>query len=322
MDQPYASFAKALLERQRYPDLRDGEGHPIPPYDVTAHTLPLLMGVEVNQVSVPFNYPEPKNEGSSVSNFDCAKRLLAKRKPPRSALYKSHTPAMDEGWTRWILEHRCIDYLSIQDKEIRAGNLRAKYDVISIPDQSPRALLEGHKSGMMPEEYTGGIGAEGVKALREFVEQGGTLIFLNRASDFAIEQFNLPVRNIVAGLKRTEFFVPGSILRVELDTAHPIAKGMPRESIAWVENSPVFEIKSDPLALVRVRIIARYPQNTDPLASGWLLGGERIRGKAALVEVGLGQGRIYLFGFRPQYRAQSLVTYPLLFNAMAQTGRE
>src|SRR5205807_4172940 len=102
--------------------------------------------------------------------------------------------------------------------------------------------LNGQRKGTMPPEYTGGLGAEGVKALREFVEQGGTLVCLNRASDFAIEQFKLPVRDVVDGLPRTDFYVPGSILRIALDTNDPIAKGMPKESIAWVENSPVFEI--------------------------------------------------------------------------------
>jgi hypothetical protein len=312
MAQPYGSFAEALLESQRYPDLRDSSGHPLPPYDVTAHTLPLLSGVEVKPVFAPFKYTKARVTKADW-NGGCGDAH-----PPRRALYKSHVPAMDEGWTRWVLEYqsKCLNYLSLTDAEARAGNLRASYDTIIIPDQSPRAILDGHKPGSMPEEYTGGLGAQGVKALREFVEQGGTLICLNRASSFAIEQFSLPVRNSVANLKQTEFYVPGSILRIELDTSHPITKEMPKESIAWAEDSPVFEIKSDPPALARVRIIARYPRTGDPLLSGWLLGGERIKGKAALVEVGLGKGRIYLFGFRPQYRAQSLATYPLFFNAI------
>jgi Zinc carboxypeptidase len=316
MAQPYGNFAKALLEAQHYPDLRDSSGHPVAPYDVTAHTLPLLSGVEVKPVFSPFKYVKAR-ETKADWNGGCGDA-----EPPRRALYKSHVPVMDEGWTRWVLEYqsKCLNHSSLTDAEARAGKLSGRYDTIIIPDQAPGAILNGHKPGSMPEEYTGGLGAEGVRNLREFVEQGGTLVFLNRASDFAIEQFNLPVRNVVAGLKRTEFYAPGSILRVELDSSHPITKGMPKESIAWVENSPVFEIKSDPLALVRVRIIARYPQNADPLLSGWLLGGERIKGKAALVEVGLGKGRIYLFGFRPQYRAQSLATYPLFFNAITQTG--
>jgi hypothetical protein len=123
---------------------------------------------------------------------------------------------------------------------------------------------------------------------------------------------------VTADLKRTEFYCPGSILRIILDLKHSVAKGMPYESVAWVEDSPVFEIKSDPLALVRVRVVARYPDSGTPLLSGWLLGAERLRGKAALVEVGIGKGRVYLFGFRPQYRAQSLATYPLLFNAISE----
>jgi hypothetical protein len=308
MAQPYGAFAKALLEAQRYPDLRDSDGHPVAPYDVTAHTLPLLLGVKATPVYAPFRHRRA-NRAVTIGDSQITN--------PRLALYKSHVPSMDEGWTRWALENQLsMIYSSLEDAEARAGNLRAKYDTIVIPDQSPRSILDGYRKGSMPEELTGGLGKEGVKALREFVEQGGTLVTLNDASDFAIEQFDLPLRDVTLGLKRTEFYCPGSILRTILDTTHPLAKGMQPESIAWVEDSPVFEIKSDPAALARVKVIARYPDSGTPLLSGWLLGAEKIRGKAALVEVGMGKGRVYLFGFRPQYRGQSLATYPLLFNAV------
>jgi glutamine amidotransferase-like uncharacterized protein len=93
---------------------------------------------------------------------------------------------------------------------------------------------------------------------------------------------------------------------------------MPKESIAWVEDSPVFEVtKSGSVPESNIHIIARYPTDRNPLLSGWLLGENRIRGKAALVEVTMGKGRVILFGFRPQYRGQSLATYPLFFNAIA-----
>jgi glutamine amidotransferase-like uncharacterized protein len=88
---------------------------------------------------------------------------------------------------------------------------------------------------------------------------------------------------------------------------------MPRESIAWAEDSPFFEVNE---GATNVRVVAWYPKDKVPLLSGWLLGGDKIKGKAALVEVTLGQGRIILFGFRPQYRGQSLATFPLLFNAI------
>jgi hypothetical protein len=313
--QPYGAFAKALLENQHYPDLRDSLGQPIAPYDVTAHTLSLLMGVEVKPVKAPFNYPAPRNEGSSEPSYG-----VGYPSSLRLALYKSHVPSLDEGWTRYVFEKQeHVRYTSLEDKEVRAGNLRAKYDAIIIPDQSPRAILNGYRAGTMPTELTGGLGAEGVKALREFVEQGGTLIALNDASDFAINELHLPVRDITEGLKQTEYYAPGSILRTEIDTTHPIAKGMPRESIAWVENSPVFEF--DARDADRVHVIARYPIDRDPLLSGWLLGGRKLWGKSALLEVTLGKGRVYLFGFRPQYRAQSLATYPLLFNAISQASK-
>jgi hypothetical protein len=324
INQPYGGFAKALLEAQRYPDLRDKDGHPVPPYDVTAHTLPLLMGVTVEPVYRPVRGAGPQGHPLSVVapavSAGPPRSVKAASAEARVGIYQSNVPSMDEGWTRWVFEEQVEDapaFRTLKDDEVRAGNLRAKYDSIIIPDQSPRSILEGHRRGTMPEGLTGGLGPEGVKALREFVERGGTLVCLNNASNFAVEQFRLPVRDATEGLARTQFYVPGSILRTVLDTTHPLAEGMPRESIAWVEDSPVFEIKSDPLALVRVRVVARYPQSGNPLLSGWLLGEERLRGKAALVEVGLGEGRVYLFGFRPQYRAQSLATYPLLFNAVA-----
>jgi hypothetical protein len=323
--QPYGMFAKALLERQQYPNLRDPAGNPQQPYDVTAHTLSLLMGVIAEPVYAPFKYrvpPSLKYMGFFTEGDT--------KYPSKLALYKSHVPSIDEGWTRWTLEHHppemppflvnaaggigSLQYTSLEDAEVRAGNLRAKYDAIIIPDQAPRAILSGYRAGTMPPELTGGLGEAGVKALREFVEAGGTLVALNDASDFAIEAFKLPVRDITDGLKQTEYYAPGSILRTEIDTSHPVAAGMPRESIAWVEDSPVFEV--DARDMTRVHIIARYPIDHDPLLSGWLLGGRKLWGKAALVEVTMGKGHVYLFGFRPQYRGQSLATYPLLFNAL------
>ncbi|MDQ3806304.1 MAG: M14 family metallopeptidase, partial [Acidobacteriota bacterium] len=315
--QPYGAFAKALLERQTYPNLRDAAGNPVPPYDVTAHTLPLLLGVEVEPV-----YRPPRTTGrvrtGSVTTPPAPGPTATRpaQRPARLGLYKSHVPSMDEGWTRWVLEQNGVGYVSLDDARARAGDLRRDFDAIVIPDQSPRAILEGHHRGTMPEEFTGGLGEEGVRALREFVERGGTLVCLNDASNFAIEQLKLPVRDVTEGLKRTEFFVPGSILRTVLDTTHLVARGMPRESVAWFEDSPAFEIKGDPPALARVKVIARYPHSGGALLSGWLLGEQHLRGRAALVEVGLGAGRVYLFGFRPQYRAQSHATYPLLFNAI------
>ncbi|MBX3296005.1 MAG: hypothetical protein KF762_09865 [Acidobacteria bacterium] len=325
MDQPYANFAKAILEKQTYPDLKDAEGNPIAPYDVTAHTLPLLMGVTATAVYENFS-TEPALQHGRGSGGGCTN-------PPTYLIYKSYPPSMDEGWTRWLVQPSqgykpsCSNFLSLVDQQIRNNNF-FKSRAIIFPDQSANQILNGYSKDSMPDEYVGGVGKEGVENLKKFVEAGGTLVFLNESSNFAIEQFNLPVKNITKGLNRKDFYIPGSILRTELDLSHPIAKGMPQQSIAWFEDSPVFEVVQsasfsssirDESRTPSIRVIARYP--SDPkniLLSGWALGQEKIAGKAALVEVTMGKGKIVLFGFRPQYRGQSLATFPLLFNAISQ----
>ena len=309
--QPYGSFAKALLELQRYPDLRDSSGHPIAPYDVTAHSLFLLTGAQVKPVTAPFKCKAAQWRERPLPSYPITKRV---------ALYRSSVPAIDEGWTRFVIENNGQEVRSLRDAELRAGKLNEKFDSIVIPDQAARTILNGYRQGAMPPELTGGVGAEGVKALRQFVESGGTLVLLNRACDFAIDQFKLPVRNVVAGLPRTEFYVPGSILRIELDTSHPLARGMPFETIAWAEDSPVLEVVYrdiiSEIPASNVSVIASYPRTRSPLLSGWLLGANLMRNRAALLEAKFGKGRLILFGFRPQYRAQSLATYPLFFNAL------
>lgn len=309
--QPYGSFAKALLELQRYPDLRDSSGHPIEPYDVTAHSLSLLTGAQVKPVTAPFRCKPAEFRERPLPSYRLTKRV---------AIYRSSVPAIDEGWTRFVIEQNSGPVASLRDADLRAGKLIEKFDSIVIPDQGARTILNGYRLGSMPPLLTGGVGTAGVQALREFVSAGGTLVLLNRACDFAIEQFKLPVRDVVAGLPKTEFYVPGSILRIELNTAHPIARGMPYQTIAWAEDSPVFEVvyrdMITEVPAADVTVIASYPRISNPLLSGWLLGANIITNKPALLEVKMGKGRLVLFGFRPQYRAQSLATYPLFFNAL------
>jgi hypothetical protein len=311
MQQPYSSFAKALLEKQTYPDLRLYPGGPPKrPYDVTAHTLPMLMGVDVQAVSAPITAKLTR-----VTSFDDLPQpvppRLAELKRRRIGLYKSHQPSMDEGWTRWIFEQMGVTYTSVKNPDIAAGKLRTKYDVLVFPDQGPAAINFGYRPGSMPPEFVGGIGDAGAKALTEFAEQGGTLLFFNDSSSFAIGHMGVPVRNALRGLPSRDFYCPGSLLTVTLDTAHPLSQDLPANIPIWFEESPAFEIPAGSPA----RVIAKYPAS-DVLASGWLLGEKHLANRAALVEVPMGKGRAILFGMRPQYRAQSYLTMNLIWNAL------
>ena len=314
--QPYAAFAKTLLEPQHYPDLRlYPAGPPLPPYDVTAHTLPLLMGVTAvptrDSLRIGLSPPVEPTPASPVAPG------FAGPAAPRVALYRSYAGPIDEGWTRWVFDTWKVPYVSVVDSVVRAGELADAFDVIVLPDQSPHEILEGLPR-QYPPPYPGGLGAEGVAALRQFVTAGGTLVALNDASRFAVQQLLLPVRNVLEGAADDEFYAPGSIFRIELDASDPIAHGMPAQSIAWYENGPAFEI----LDTTAARVVARYPSEPDRvLLSGWVLHPDRVAGRAALVVTKLGAGRVVLFGFRPQYRGQSIATYPLLLNSLQLTTR-
>jgi Zinc carboxypeptidase len=382
MQQPWSAFAKMLLERQRYPDLRQYPGGPpLRPYDVTAHTLPLLLGVDVVAAPAAFSadlepvaeatpapgriegtgrdlafdhgnaglvalgrllkagvparwalepftsggrsypagtllapatarahlVPLTHETGLVVHGVNTATPTLALR-PPRVGLYASWVPSMDEGWTRYVFEKEAgVDYVTLRDADVRKGRLRDRFDAVVLPDDSPDVLLKGHAPGAMPEEYTGGLGPAGVSALLAFVEAGGTLVTLDSASSFAIEQLRLPVKNGLSTLDSGSFYCPGAILEVSSDGS-PLVHGLGEKASVWFESSPAFDVTVG-------NSVLRYGAD-EPLLSGWLLGGPHLKGRAALVEVPVGRGRVVLFGFRPQYRAQSWVTYIPFLNAL------
>jgi hypothetical protein len=341
MSQPYSGYAKALLERQDYPNLRlYPGGPPQKPYDVTAHTLPLLMGVDVRTLSKPFAmagvvtamnekpgrlpasdtdswtavnkawkitgsvWRDPVSGDFSVSSQGKDWKQL---KRPRIGLYKSFMPVIDEGWTRWLLEEFGFEYTSAGNKDIQAGGLRQRFDALVFPDQSASSIASGFAADSMPPEYTGGLGSKGATALKEFATAGGTLIFLNHSTEYAIEQLGLKVKNVVKGVADRDFYSPGSLLKVQLDRRHPLSYGLPADIAIWSEGSPAWDTQE--------KVVARYP-DSGILASGWLLGESAIAKRAALVDAKMGSGHVILFGMRPQYRAQSYLTFKLFFNAL------
>ena len=164
----------------------------------------------------------------------------------------------------------------------------------------------------MPPEYVGGIGENGVRTLTRYVEGGGWLMAIDQASDFAIEQLGLPVRNTVRGTESSEFFIPGSLIRLDLDTDDPLAYGMPEEGIAFFVRSQVF----DAVERRDVDVFSRYARD-DHLASGWALGADDLlTGGDAGVRVSLGDGQVILHAFEPAFRAQPHGTFKLLFNPL------
>ncbi len=229
----------------------------------------------------------------------------------RVAIYKPWTASMDEGWTQWLLDQYEFKYSVLTNADIQAGELRSRFDVILIASDSPRSLLNGYAHGTVPPRYEGGLGDEGVRALDAFVRGGGTLVCLNSSAQLAIDQLHLPVKNVVGGLDRKEFFASGSILRVTTDPGHPVMAGMPDEANVFFDDSPVFTT----LDGFRGAALARYQTAGSALMSGYLLGEQHLHGYAAALDVRHGDGHVILVGFRPQWRGQPVGTFRVVLNA-------
>jgi hypothetical protein len=246
----------------------------------------------------------------------------------RVALYRPWTDNADEGWTRWLLERYEFQFTSIADADVRAGNLHRLYDAIILPSAPSDLLMSGSGTDAVPPQFAGGLGESGVAALKAFVAAGGTLICLNQAGLFAIDQFELPVRDVVRDASANEFACPGSILKVDLDPLQPLSYGMNRHTAGFFSASSAYDIASKATGErrtdsrdTRVDVVARYG-TSDVLLSGWLEGEQVIAGRPAALVAQLGKGRVVLLGFAAQHRAQSHATFRLLFNSIFTSTRD
>ncbi len=232
---------------------------------------------------------------------------------PRIGLYKSWFGNMDEGWTRWMLEQYEFEYRNLTNADIRTGDL-SNLDIIIFPDEGENQIMNGQRAGAMPEEYVGGVGAEGVARLKQFVEAGGTLMAWDGSADFAISALGLPLRNTVRGVRNTDFFIPGTLLRIHPKPAHPLAYGMEANAVAMFNSSIALEVV--PGGTTSPEVFVEFG-GEDLLVSGWELGGQQyVAGKVGGVRVPVGRGSAVVFGFRPAWRGQPHNTFKLLFNPL------
>jgi hypothetical protein len=313
----------SLFEKQVYPHRVNANGEAEVPYDVAGWTLPLQMGVETLGAWDIRDLDKFRGTLKRLENIDQARRVMnlgpsegpfsklpnPLKTAPKIGLYKGFTASMDEGWTRFVLDTYRIPFQSVSDADFRENRLG--FDTIILPSQTERQIVEGVNRENYPAEFTGGIGPAGVDNLKKFVTAGGKLICFDDSCELVIKQFALPVKNVLNGLKRNEFYNPGSIVRLDVDTAAPLARDMPQEVMAYFISSSAFEIEDN----ARVRTVAKYAEK-DALLSGWMLGEKYMNGKTALAETDYGKGKIILFGFRPQHRGQTFATFPFVFNAL------
>ncbi|MGE0143650.1 MAG: M14 metallopeptidase family protein [Planctomycetota bacterium] len=266
---------------------------------------------------------------------------------PRIGLFDPFGGDMATGWTEWTLREFGFAPQRVSGARVEAGDLLADYDVLifctGLPasgarDRRDDALERGRnvvteeqvialREALPPfedwadlEDRRVRITAEkGRVALEQFVTQGGRLIAANSAVERAIDLLQLPVDagvNTAEGREasRNQFFIPGSLLWIDIDAAQPLCAGVPARSIAMFRGSTALTPHSD----AAVTTLARWSVEEPLLASGWALGGELIRGKPAIVTVAKGKGSVVLFGADVVYRGQPVATFKFLFNAIVR----
>jgi hypothetical protein len=241
---------------------------------------------------------------------------------PRVGLFKPWRASMDEGWTRWLFDAWGFTHESLDNDAVKKGSLRSRFDVIVLPSVGKDVIASGGQEGRdtyvvnLPEPYQGGIGADGAKAMRDFVSGGGTLVAFNQSTDWVMSEFNIPVRDALKRGGAAEISIPGSLVRILVDTTHPLGWGMPETSAAFLDEKIAFET-SIPAPDTQRWVFARYPADgKDILLSGFIRGEQRLERRAAAVAVTYGKGKIVLFGFSPQNRGQTHATFPMIFNAL------
>jgi hypothetical protein len=322
-NQPQRNNILSLFEKQVYPNRVNASGEAEVPYDVAGWTLPLQMGIEtyeiwdIRDLDTYRNTIKPVtdiNRARAVMNLNASNSPFAKlpnplKTSPKIGLYKGSAPSMDEGWTRFVFDTFQIPFTSVSDTDIRSGRLN--YDSIILPADSENTIVKGLSADRYPAEFAGGIGDAGVENLKKFVENGGKLICFDDSCGLVIKAFDLPMKNVLSGLKRNEFYNPGSIVKLSVNTTSPLARGMRDDTAAYFINSSAFDVTD----AAKVKTVAKYaPENA--LLSGWMLGEKFLNGKTALAEADYGKGKIILFAFRPQHRGQTWATFPFVFNAL------
>ena len=263
-----------------------------------------------------------------------------KLRPLRIGLWDRYGGSMDSGWVRWILEQFEFPFKVVYAPTLDAGKLSDKFDVlIFVGGAMPRPQIEGASRfrsfsepdpQSIPAEYRDRLGRitaeKTLPQLIQFIKDGGTVLTIGSSTSLGYHA-GLPVANALVEkledgterpMPRSKFFVPGSVLRVRVDSTHPLAYGLPENLDVSFNNSPVFRLLPE-ASLKGVRPVAWF-DSKDPLRSGWALGKHYLQGGIAVVEADVGKGKLFLFGPEIARRAQPHGTFKFLFNGIYYGG--
>ena len=316
-----------------------GQLQPIAPVTAKEGWLDARSNASYIAVNDLLKAGKPVYRSTTTGNFYVSGHHPAntvKISPARIALWDAYGGSMPSGWIRYIMEQYHFPITVIYAKDIDSGNLRSKYDLIvfvggAIPavPQAGEAPFRGRpepNADSLPAEYRSHLGRitpqKSIPELRKFLEAGGHIVTIGSSANLAY-QLGLPVRDapveLNGGKERRlpgeKFFIPGSVLRVSLDSASQPAWGMGATADVYFDQSPVFNINPAAYANGTVRPIAWFADDR-PLRSGWAWGQAYLRDGVAAFVANVGQGKLFVLGPEITFRAQTHGTFKLLFNQL------
>ncbi|SPF54528.1 Peptidase M14, carboxypeptidase A [Candidatus Sulfopaludibacter sp. SbA4] len=248
-----------------------------------------------------------------------------KIKPVRIGLYDQYGGLMPSGWTRWLFEQFEFPFELVYPQTLDAGNLKSKFDVLVFTDGAMRGGRGGRGGGRggaqadpqnIPEEYRGWTGRisedKTIPQIKQFVESGGAVVTVGSSTSMA-ELLGVPMANAVAALPRDKFYIPGSLMRTNIDNTNPLAYGMPDKVVMFFDNSPVFRPGPNVAK-------AAWFSGPDTLESGWALGQQYLDGTTAVAEAKVGEGKVFVMGPEVTFRGEPHATFKFLFNGVFYAG--
>jgi hypothetical protein len=257
-----------------------------------------------------------RSVGADAVALDAVPAAARSLRPVRVGVYHPWFGLEDAGWCRWVLERGGFPVVVVDNAAVASGSFARDVEVLVLPPISGKILVEGQTPRVIepPAEVRGGIGKDGVEAVKRFVAGGGTAIAFGAAAEWLAETVEAPVSNVLKGAGREEYFSPGALLELRTEPGSPLAWGLPDRVAALVDSAVAFETRptADPSRRV---VAARFPDSR-MLLSGWIRGEEKLRRRAAVVEARSGAGRVVLFSFAPFFRGQTEGTFALLYNAV------
>ncbi len=280
--------------------------------------------------------------GLQVSTIAKRPAAIKKIAAAKIALWDTYGGSMSSGWVRFIMEQYHFPIEVIYPKDIDTGGLRGKYDVIVFVEGAIPALPSATGGGRgggggggfgaptnndnIPEEFRARLGRitaeKSIPQLKKFIEEGGNVVTIGSSTNLAYH-LGVPVSNalveMVNGqqqrLPGEKYYIPGSVLRVSVDSTEQAAWGMGSLADVYFDASPVFNIAPEANSKGIVKPIAWFPNNK-PLRSGWAWGQAYLQDGVTAFVANIGQGKLYAFGPEITFRAQTHGTFKFLFNEL------